>query len=345
LSEQALTGYWLQGQVFRIQSLAELWQHWHHNRDGELQQALSNGWVNIDGQVLSADTGQEVFPGQRFAFFLPGHQEGETDCRWQLLWENPELLLVHKPAGLPVSRTTRNLFDTLISRVRRETRYDEAHLLHRLDAETSGLMLLAKNSHVDRKWKKRLDRLLVRKDYLALVSGRPQWQQYHCETLLAERPDSPIRSRIFVVDETLMQTLPQTYGTARNSITDFKCLASYETANGWQSIIHCHLGTGRRHQIRSQLAWLGLPIVGDKIYSHEGYFYLKRFQQPLDNTDVIRLGADHQLLHAWEAELCLYGESICLRDDLIPASWPDWARAVLSSADFSGSPGAACDIH
>lgn len=340
MSDVPTPGYWLQGQIFRNQPLAELWAFWNQHSGAELAPALAQGFVQVDGQALTS-TDHELHPGQHFALYLAQHQEGATDGGWKLLWQNPELLLVHKPANLPVSRTTRNLFDTLISRVRRETQYDDAHLLHRLDAETSGLMVLAKNSHCDRKWKKRLDKLLARKEYLALVQGRPQWQEFHCETLLAERSDSAIRSRIYVVDEALQAEQPGLYGTARHSVTRFRCLASQQTGQGWQTVIHCALETGRRHQIRAQLAWLGFPIIGDKIYSHDGHFYLKRLQQPLAAEDWQVLGAEHHLLHAFEVELCQYGNCSIHRDPWIPESWPLWAREQIRDWQPNGSNMAA----
>lgn len=331
-------GFWLRGQVFRGQPLADLWDFWHWQQPGGLAAALAQGYVELDGERLWREPASDLQPGQRYALYLAIHQEAAVNTGWQLLWQNPELLLVHKPPHLPVSRTTRNLFDTLISLVRRETQYDDAHLLHRLDAETSGLMLLAKNSHCDKKWKKRLDRLLARKQYLALVQGRPGWQHYRCETLLAERQDSAIRSRIYVVDPLLQQSQPDLYGTARVSVTRFECLASVETPDGWQSLIRCDLETGRRHQIRAQLAWLGLPIVGDKIYSHDGCFYLKRLQQSLDDNDLAALGADHHLLHAFEITLCQYGQCSVHRDPWVPDSWPLWARQYIGLLPAAETP-------
>lgn len=328
MSQPPAPGFWLRGQIFSSTTLPELWQHWHHNSNHMLEQALQQGWVEIDGQCVT-DGESILVPGQRFGFWLPDHIEDITDTGWHILWESNELLLVHKPAGLPVSRTTRNLFNTLISLVRRQTMYADAHLLHRLDAETSGAMLLAKDSHADRKWKKRFDRLLTGKEYLALVQGVPDWQQLECRSLLAERTDSAIRSRVYMLDEAELAAYPQRYLTARDSCTRFSVLGSHGEGGDACSLILCDLQTGRRHQIRAQLAGLGFPIIGDKTYSHDGHYYLKRLQQDLDEDDYRELGARHQLLHAWRLQLNLYGESLAFADDNLPPSWPSWVIQLL----------------
>ena len=315
-------GFWLTGQIFECMALRCLWFHWHREASElDWQNALERGYVYLDQRVQTpADTERTLIPGQRYALYKPQHQEGPVDIGWKLLWQNHELMAVHKPARLPVSRTTRNLYNTLISLVRRETQYTDAHLLHRLDAETSGLILLAKNSHCDRKWKKRLDRLLVRKRYLALVWGKPDWYEYDCQCYLAEDSGSSIRSRVFCLTEEQVNSESH-WIKPKLSHTRFRHIQTGEFQNTDISLIECELLTGRRHQIRTQLAWLGYPIIGDKIYSNDGFFYLKRLEQDLSADDYARLGAAHQLLHAASVELNVYGESIKIQDSHLPDDW------------------------
>ncbi len=318
-------GYWLSGQNFTSQPLAELWQHWHLKVEShDFTHALAQGWVEVleYQQRLKLTIDSQILPGQYYRFWMPDHAEADTDTGWKLLWQHPELMAVHKPADLPVSRTTRNLFDTLISRVRRETPYSDAHLLHRLDAETSGIMLLANESHYDRKWKKRLERLLARKIYLALVDGQPHWQQLDYRCWLAERSGSAIRSKVYVVGEGEQPPQDDDLIKPKSAQTIFTVLAK----QGAQALIACELKTGRRHQIRAQLAHLGLPIVGDKTYHHNGLYYLKRIGAELGPADWAVLHSRHQLLHAWQIELDLYGEAIRLADPYLSEQWPEWVK-------------------
>lgn len=277
----------------------------------QLLTAQASGAVRVNGVVELAD--RFLQPGDRVCVWLPEHQEDTAATDWQLLWENHDLLAVHKPAGLPVSRTTRNLFNTLIALVRRDTPYKHAQLLHRLDAETSGVVLLAKDEQADRYWKKHLDQLLQRKVYHALAWGNPPWDEYNCETWLAEQKDSAIRSRMVVTAE-------QDDNAVRSpkwSRTHFRVLQRFAS----HTLLECELFTGRKHQIRAQLAYLGHPIIGDKMYSHDGAFYLKRLQQDLTADDLSLLGAPHHLLHAYSLQLNFSAVKRSITDRRYPLAW------------------------
>lgn len=259
----------------------------------QLDHAFENEQVCVDGRVAYPD--QILISGQKVTLNLRGHQEADVDSRWQVLWQNDELLKVYKPALLPVSRTTRNLYQTLISLVRRETPFVNAQLLHRLDTETSGVILLAKDSAADKKWKKCLEQLIVKKVYHAWVAGLPEWNQMTFECELSEKKGSEIRSQMYVVGSQLRDC----YLKPKVSKTAFKVLER----QGNKALIECELFTGRKHQIRAQLAHLGYPIIGDKIYSHDGHFYLKRLEQPLTGHDFSILGAQHHQLESKIIEL------------------------------------------
>ncbi|MGB1239427.1 MAG: RluA family pseudouridine synthase, partial [Pseudomonadales bacterium] len=234
---------------------------------------------------------------------MPDHWEQAVDTRWQLIWQNDELMALFKPAPLAVSRTTRNLHDTLIARVRRETPYPEAQLLHRLDIETSGLILVAKNSASDRKWKPQLKQLITRKIYHAIVGGVPTWETQSLQCELAEREDSEIRCKMHVVQDDGAQ-----YRKPKHSHTQFNLLASRQG----RSLVECALFSGRKHQIRAHLAHLGHPIVGDKIYSFDGTYFLKRWhsESGLSSDDYRMLGSENHQLRAVGLTLEIEGASI-----------------------------------
>ncbi|MCO4758309.1 MAG: RNA pseudouridine synthase [Oceanospirillaceae bacterium] len=236
---------------------------------------------------------------------MPGHWEGAVDTQWYKVWENAEILAVYKPALLPVSRTTRNLYNTLIQLVRRQTPFYDAHLLHRLDTETDGLILIAKDKDADRKWKKQLDQLIERKIYHAVVSGHPEWLSTEFECELSERLDSAIRSQVYVAGAQSSAL----YRKPRWSKTAFRVLSRDDDT----SLIECELFTGRKHQIRTQLAFLGYPIIGDKIYAHDGRFYLKRLEAPLSEGDYEVLQSSHHRLTAVELVIRPDAESPSIR--------------------------------
>lgn len=271
-----------------------------------IEQWLSEQRILINTSDASGDSPLKA--GQTLTIELQNHFEQVVNTQWQTLWQNDEILAAYKPAPLAVSRTTRNLHNTLISLVRRETPYVKAQLLHRLDIETSGLILLAKNQQSDIKWKKLFNQLVEKKVYHAIVKGVPAWQEYLCENQLAERADSAIRCKMYVVDPT---EPIENYKKPKQSKSLFKCLKT----QGEYSLIECRIYTGRKHQIRAQLSALGLPIVGDKIYSHQGKFFLKRLQleEGLTTDDYLTLGAKNHLLRAVELQLRLTPEQPLLK--------------------------------
>lgn len=259
-----------------------------------------NRAVCLNGEVCSPQ--QRCCYGDQIRLWLADHREGEVDTGWYRLWENDELLAVYKPHQLPVSRTTRNLYNTLISLVRRQTPFADARLLHRLDTETAGVILLAKHAAADKKWKSQLAGLISRKIYHAWVYGQPDWSERVVECELAEKKQSPIRSQVYVVADSAADD----YLKRRVSKTAFRVL---ECKDGW-TLIECQLFTGRKHQIRSQLAFLGHPVVGDKIYAFGGRYYLKRIEQGLSGSDYARLGSQYHRLIARSVTLEIDQQSV-----------------------------------
>ncbi len=279
-------------------------QRFARTEPAELIGWIASGRVRVDQQLSCAE--QRLAAGQTVQVTMPDHREDPVDTSWQLVWQNEEIMAVYKPPLLPVSRTTRNLYNTLIQLVRRQSPYYDAHLLHRLDTETDGLILIAKDKAADLKWKKQLASLIERKIYQARVHGQPDWNERTFECELSEREGSAIRSQMYVVDP----TQPEQYKKPKLSKTAFRVLRT----EGACSLLECELFTGRKHQIRSQLAHLGHPVVGDKIYAHQGHYYLKRLEVGLTGEDIELLGAPHHQLTAVRLELRLGPDSelVCI---------------------------------
>jgi 23S rRNA pseudouridine1911/1915/1917 synthase len=285
------------------------------------------GEIKIDGVIIRDDV--LLLTGQVVSYTIDDYQEAEVDDAWTYIWSNNDIAVVHKPPNLPVNRTTRNVYNTLIQLLRRESPWPDAHLLHRLDLETSGLILIAQNNTMARQYQSKLGHLIRRKIYRAVVAGKPTWEtkDFTCNlaTLDESEGGSAIRSQMHVMPE----------GKGKESRTLFKVLETKIKEGMSYSMIECELLTGRKHQIRAHLAHLGHAIVGDKIYSNNGEFYLKRLDKTLSKADHEKLLTPHHLLHAyeihlfnlWPLELGRGGvmqpkiQDIILRDDDFPESW------------------------
>ncbi|MFT7261797.1 MAG: 23S rRNA pseudouridine1911/1915/1917 synthase [Glaciecola sp.] len=283
---------------------------------------IIKGTIEVDGVIVSKDV--LLLAGQIVRYTINDYQEAEVDDTWSQIWSNDEISAIHKPANLPVNRTTRNVYNTLIQLLRRESPWPDAHLLHRLDLETSGLILIAQNNAMARQYQSKLKNIIKRKLYRAVVTGKPDWKikDFICDlgTLDESQGGSAIRSQ--------MHVLPK--GEGKESRTLFNVLATQIKEGVSYSLIECELFTGRKHQIRAQLAHLGHAIVGDKIYSNGGAFYLKRLEKVLTDADYETLLTPHHLLHAYEIHLFNLWhlndglnekDVLILQDDDFPESW------------------------
>lgn len=284
------------------------------------QQLHVKGLIEVDGSVVKDNC--LLKEGQIITYTVPDYEEDAVDTRWTLLWQNEHIAAVHKPANLPVSRTTRNVYNTLVQILRRESPWADAHLLHRLDLETSGVVLIAHDNEQAKCYQPQLAQLMQRKKYRAIVHGEPSWRTRQYQSYLNTQKDSAIRCQMHRVDE----------GFGKLSETHFTVLASH---NGF-ALVECELLTGRKHQIRAHLSQLGHPIVGDKIYSNSGEFYLKRLDDALTQADHDALLTEHHLLHAYEVQLqdlwstpdLDSSHPIVIRDDQYSDVWQAFATKM-----------------
>lgn len=270
-------------------------------------QLLAQGGITIDGNIVSDN--QLMEESQVVQYGIDDYEEGQVDTRWSTLWQNHEISAIHKPANLPVSRTTRNVYNTLVQILRRESPWPDAHLLHRLDLETSGIILIGHNNASASKHQPNLPSLIKRKIYHAVVKGVPEWTSLDYECELNTVKDSAIRCQMHKVE------------SGKTSRTKFKRLKT----NGEFSLVECELMTGRKHQIRAHLSSLGHAIVGDKIYSNNGDFYLKRLQDKVTEQDYEALLTPHHLLHAYEIHIQpsdqLNDEDVIITDSEYSEPW------------------------
>ncbi|MFN7964785.1 MAG: RluA family pseudouridine synthase [Acidobacteriota bacterium] len=214
----------------------------------------------------------------------PEVNEQEIDFDPSVLYEDDDILAIDKPPGLVVHPTHSHLRNTVITLLRIRRGEPGLTLAHRLDAETSGVLLLGRHTWAARKIQTAFERGRVKKCYLAVVFGVPLKDQYTVTLPLGAV------SR----DNFIFRQGPE--GTdARACETRFTVLQRL----GALTLVMGEPQTGRRHQVRAHLAYTGTPIVGDKLYRLDDKEY-RRFltQGGLDAEHRELLVTDRLMLHS-----------------------------------------------
>lgn len=222
------------------------------------------------------------------------------------LYEDDHLLAVDKPAGLPVHPTARYHHNTLIKMMEAERPGAFIHLAHRIDRETSGVLLLAKSAECDRKLKRQFeDRDEVKKRYVAMTWGNPLKSerismQTTNSTFRHVEPMELDRSSRFKVK---MRIAKEGSPDALFASTIFHVEDTREKGGREYARVSCDLETGRQHQIRVHLRSLGTPIVGDKLYGPDESAFARGADGELTPEDEALLELPRHALHAAEIML------------------------------------------
>ncbi|UCF68634.1 MAG: RluA family pseudouridine synthase [Acidobacteriota bacterium] len=214
----------------------------------------------------------------------PRLAEEERPFDPQVLYEDDDLLAIDKPAGWVVHPTHHYRSNTVISMLRRSRGEPALTLAHRLDAETTGVLLLGRHRWAARRLQTAFERGQVRKKYLALVAGRVERDRF-----TADWPLGP-----FSRDQFVFRQAPES-SVAKPAETRFELVERRESS----SLVLAEPVTGRRHQIRAHLALCGHPVLGDKLYTLDDGDYAAFLRTGrLDPALRAKLRADRSMLHS-----------------------------------------------
>jgi 23S rRNA pseudouridine1911/1915/1917 synthase len=206
---------------------------------------------------------------------------------FKIIHEDDGLLVINKPAGLVCHPTKGDEYSSLISRVRLHLGSGaNPQMINRLDRETSGVVLVAKDPTTARCWRRRWEGRDVEKLYLAIVHGHVKQESGCIDAPLGKDEQSAVAIKDTVRPD------------GASAQTDFRVLRRFERVEGEFTWIEARLLTGRKHQIRIHLSHLGHAIVGDKIYGGDERLYLDLVSGQLTGEQRRRLLTPHHALHA-----------------------------------------------
>lgn len=212
---------------------------------------LSQKQVQVNGKTVTKFD-HPLKPGQTVTL-LPPPEYQPPKAPFEFLYEDDDIIVIDKPAGLLTmaneKEKTRTAYHMVTDYVKECHHGARIFIVHRLDRDTSGVVLFAKNEEMKRALQDNWGENVETRVYLAVVEGRPPEEQGTCRSWLLE-----------TVTHLVWSAGPESGG--KEAITHYRVLAS----EGGYSLLQVSLETGRKNQIRVQLADLGCPVAGDKQY-------------------------------------------------------------------------------
>jgi len=195
-------------------------------------------------------------PGDEVLISRKKKKEPEVNFQYQILYEDPFLLVINKSAPLPVHPAGSYFFHTLLTHLKlhhTDPQLEKYFLTHRIDKETSGILVLAKSKKVCANLTQQFAHRKIQKKYLAIVKGQcpTSFEVHHA---LRRSKTSQIRIKMEITPEV---------EKGQKASTQFQRIETFQN----YSLLECIPLTGRQHQIRVHLKSFGYPIVGDKLYS------------------------------------------------------------------------------
>jgi len=226
---------------------------------------------SIIGEQISFPDGRPARPsspvraGETILLRRPAPVEPEVPRHFDILFEDESVLVIDKPAGLPMHTTAKFWRNTLVALLRERYPDEQMEIAHRIDRETSGVLLIARNRQVASFLTRAFARRAVEKTYLALVKGHPPDEG---------KIDMPLR---LLDTKSRIMMGPVQDGSGLTAVTQFRVVRRLPG----HAVCEARPLTGRQHQIRVHFACIGHPIVGDKLYGAGEALFMRSCDEPL----------------------------------------------------------------
>ena len=275
----------------RLDSALRHYLHWRSRNS--IQRLIQDGYVDLRG--IKARSSSRVHAGDIVVIRIPKGPEPDPrvapdDTGIDVLFEDRFMIAVDKPPGLAVHPAGKRVYGTLIhwlhTRYRRPDQPDRdviPRLMHRLDRETSGVVLAGLEETFHGRVTKQFEDREVEKTYLAVVHGTPSPPSGRIEFGIGPDQRSAIRLKL----EARLD------GTGLSAVTDYRVVRS----NARYALVELRPKTGRTHQLRVHMTAIGCPLVGDKIYGVDDSVFLEQLEGELSDANRERLVLDRHALH------------------------------------------------
>jgi len=230
-----------------------------------------------------------------------------------IIYEDKNVLVVDKPAGIvvfseqevngrgsflplsPSQKDSKTLIGLLLAKypyLRKTGEKPRYGIVHRLDKDTSGILLVAKNNKTLNSLQKQFQARTVEKKYLALIVGHPKNRTGTINTLIGRSPKNRKKQKVYAPYG------PKSKGK-RNAITFYKVLKKFKNYD----LVEGRPKTGRKHQIRAHFAYLGHPIAGDKIYGFKNQPCPKRLSRQFLHAASLKIKLPNGKIEEFKSEL------------------------------------------
>ena len=260
-----------------------------------LQGLIRDGYVKVNGQPAHK-AGQKLEWGAELEVTIPTTEPGyliAEQIPLDILFENDDLLVVNKPAGMVVHPAAGHATGTLVHAALAHSPEMEGiggerrpGVVHRLDKDTSGIILLAKNDAAHHWLQEQFRLRRVDKTYIALVDGRPSTPTGRIEAAIGRSPAQ--RKQMAVTTD----------NKGREAVSEYRVLENFPR----HTLLEVHPITGRTHQIRLHLAFIGCPVAGDTVYGRKkATITLQRHFLHAASLSILLPGQTEQ--HRFEAPL------------------------------------------
>ena len=222
-----------------------------------IQEMINRGLVSVNGKITKASYKTKL--NDQIEIMIEDNTELDIEPEnipLKIVYEDKDVIVVDKPTGMIVHPSPGIIKGTLVNALLYHCKdlsgingVNRPGIVHRIDKETSGLLMIAKNDAAHRSLSNQLKTHSVTRRYVALVHGVIPHVQGKIDAPIGRNPND-------------RQSMTVTRTNSKNAVTNFTVIKRYKN----MSMIECRLETGRTHQIRVHMAYLGYPLLGDTVY-------------------------------------------------------------------------------